>query len=140
MPNVNLTDDEVVNLVWLLNAIGAGAPSNQVDHLANARGPWAFTAISKLAAVCKDPSLVTAFRSIDWLRQAVGRFVATTATQQQVDALTATVAAYAARDNNAYAALDQLKIPYTKTGVVVATPFTDACTVAGVAPVVTPVV
>lgn len=106
MPSVVFTDEEVANLRWLLDAIGAGPPKDAIEYLTNARtGAWAASARAKLADVDAG---VRPLKSNDQLRIDLGRFAADNATQEEVENLRAMMKG--AQDNvtAAHAKLDEL--------------------------------
>lgn len=95
MATIDLTDDELVNLQWLLQAIGADGGIG-VRIMTFASGPWANGLWLKLAGASTQ-GRATPLRTLDQLRSALGAYAATADTQQQTDDLRAASAAYSAQ-------------------------------------------
>ena len=115
MPSVDLTDDEIANLRWLLEAIGAGRASERIPYMANANsGAWAAAALSKLIAA--DGANLLPLKSNDQLRQDLGRFAADAKTQEEVDTLRALLAASQTALDAVNAKLDAVGVVSTRPG------------------------
>lgn len=89
MASIDLTDEEAVNLKWLLDAIGCPSGNTGVRILQFANtGKWSTSLWKKLSVVVATIKTVPA-RSLDQLRADLGAYAASATTQQTCDDLRA---------------------------------------------------
>lgn len=118
MPAIELDDEVVVNLRWLLEAIGAGRQSESIAYLTNANsGSWAARALQYLAAV--DTGALAPLKSNDQLRIDLGRFAADAKTQEEVNTLRSQLTKAQALLERTHEQLETCGVPSEKPGDIV---------------------
>jgi hypothetical protein len=106
---IDLTDEELINLKWLLEALGADGGLGVRVMMFAATGPWASSLWAKLVAPASKVG-VPPIQTLDDLRIALGEYAATAQTQQEVNDLRSAQSEVVGTLDQITAALDLAKV------------------------------